>query len=823
MNDISRTSHSSLASSATVPRSSEPRFPSAPRIPDPPGEIGNNVSKFSVWPFRKASNKSRNVSSPKRGAPILERSLSEPNSPTEPTMATARTNRKEGDKPNYIIMARDLLNDTKVRFEGHRKEWSEFYDRYNQLFANGQPIYGKIVKPNTPKPNAQDVAKFLINDIKAVLEDLDKEELMGQFKGKLRTMRVMETAPALPSGPQLRPWFDLSTVNPAVLEKTERHRSINPEGTWHTHSYSRHFSSHFPIHQNRNRIMTRSDPQAPRSGSQRDLRVGFSNISSKDSEGSDVDEWELARINLPRELGKLREKPSSSAQPVEQITEDHRHQSYDSIHRMYRRPQPEFTPQERFTPDPILTPSPPPVPDSPESMNPSAYLLPEFENLGESSAPSVKNKVTRAEIQRPPTFIMYPGPEGSPAKAEKERWIPPASAPAHVSAVTVPETRVPDSPVTGTGVYEGDRRRKRSMSLDHQVREVAIYTSQSRINTMRDRHRDMREKEREYHDRERGSGRERDGYRIERDEYISERERDEYRGGKERDGYRSGRDRDRDRDRGLEQATRNRDYKEKGKGREKEETKTEIETRERTRDGYRDRERFREEDRQWDEDRYRDKYRDRDREAERERDRDRDREEGGGRERVRERERNRDREKDRHASTRNKYDEVQKDYGDPRTTREKDKDNTRRRERDREPEYRDKLSDKERRRERERERDRDKEGDRNKRLDFDYDRRERLAVVPSQAFAGQSTHVPNTMADVSGSASPRKLRSPPVPPSLPESPIPSAVYTPTTAHTMLKYDVARDAVRPPNPNSESRFLEILTSPISPMTSNLPRT
>lgn len=59
-----------------------------------------------------------------------------------------------------------------------------------------------------------------------MLEDLDKEELMGQFKGKLRTMRVMETAPALPSGPQLRPWFDLSTVNPVsslfCLEKQDR-------------------------------------------------------------------------------------------------------------------------------------------------------------------------------------------------------------------------------------------------------------------------------------------------------------------------------------------------------------------------------------------------------------------------------------------------------------------------------------------------------------------------------------------------------------------------------------------------------------------------
>lgn len=29
----------------------------------------------------------------------------------------------------------------------------------------GQPINGKIVKYNTPKPNAQDVAKWLVRDI----------------------------------------------------------------------------------------------------------------------------------------------------------------------------------------------------------------------------------------------------------------------------------------------------------------------------------------------------------------------------------------------------------------------------------------------------------------------------------------------------------------------------------------------------------------------------------------------------------------------------------------------------------------------------------
>jgi hypothetical protein len=47
-----------------------------------------------------------------------------------------------------------------------------------------------------------------------VLEDLDKEELMGQFKGKIRTMRVTETAPTLPSEGPSRPWFDPSIVNP---------------------------------------------------------------------------------------------------------------------------------------------------------------------------------------------------------------------------------------------------------------------------------------------------------------------------------------------------------------------------------------------------------------------------------------------------------------------------------------------------------------------------------------------------------------------------------------------------------------------------------
>ncbi len=38
-----------------------------------------------------------------------------------------------------------------------------------RLFAMGQPINGKIVKYNTLKPNAQDVAKLLFRDIQVII------------------------------------------------------------------------------------------------------------------------------------------------------------------------------------------------------------------------------------------------------------------------------------------------------------------------------------------------------------------------------------------------------------------------------------------------------------------------------------------------------------------------------------------------------------------------------------------------------------------------------------------------------------------------------
>lgn len=63
----------------------------------------------------------------------MERSLSEPNSPTEPTSAAGTANQeKAGAKPNYIAMALELLNESKVRFDGHEKDWMKFHDRYQK-------------------------------------------------------------------------------------------------------------------------------------------------------------------------------------------------------------------------------------------------------------------------------------------------------------------------------------------------------------------------------------------------------------------------------------------------------------------------------------------------------------------------------------------------------------------------------------------------------------------------------------------------------------------------------------------------------------------
>lgn len=101
--------------------------------PDSMEHNGNPPKGF--WPFRRGNQHrsgQRNFVPPKRGAPLLERSLSEPNSPTEPNNTATESKDRVDEKPNYISTARDLLYDSKVRFDGHEKEWSAFRDRYHQ-------------------------------------------------------------------------------------------------------------------------------------------------------------------------------------------------------------------------------------------------------------------------------------------------------------------------------------------------------------------------------------------------------------------------------------------------------------------------------------------------------------------------------------------------------------------------------------------------------------------------------------------------------------------------------------------------------------------
>ncbi|KAF9450472.1 hypothetical protein P691DRAFT_465994 [Macrolepiota fuliginosa MF-IS2] len=137
-----------------------------------------NTSPRGLWFFKKPNHNrtGSRSSTPSKlgGSPLMERSLSEPNSPTEPTSASAFYERA-GTRPNYISKALELLDSSTVRFAGHEDDLSKFYDRYHKLFANGQPINGKIVRRDTPKPNAQDVARLLVRDIEAKLEEMDRE------------------------------------------------------------------------------------------------------------------------------------------------------------------------------------------------------------------------------------------------------------------------------------------------------------------------------------------------------------------------------------------------------------------------------------------------------------------------------------------------------------------------------------------------------------------------------------------------------------------------------------------------------------------------
>jgi len=112
----------------------------APPLNLTPVELWENdgPSIKGFWLFKK-NNQNRagpkNVSSKRAGvtgAPSLERSWSEPNSPTEPTGAGLTGREKSESKVNYITTAEKLLEESKVRFYGNIKPWEEFSERFKK-------------------------------------------------------------------------------------------------------------------------------------------------------------------------------------------------------------------------------------------------------------------------------------------------------------------------------------------------------------------------------------------------------------------------------------------------------------------------------------------------------------------------------------------------------------------------------------------------------------------------------------------------------------------------------------------------------------------
>jgi len=239
----------------------------------------------------------------------------------------------------------------------------------------------------------------------------------------------------------------------------------------------------------------------------------------------------------------------------------------------------------------------------------------------------------------------------------------------------------------------------------------------------------------------------------------------------------------------------------------------------------RDRDREKEKGKERDRGRQRDKERDREKVRDRDKDRERDRDKEQDRERGKDREREREKDKDKCGGTRIKNLEGERDRERRDSGGRRNKDQNRGRDKLRD---RDRGKEKERDRDnglndrgqkRDRERDRDRDRDRNhKDRNYDHNRaeRERLTNPPSPALVLASAGF--APSDVTTSV-PGAYRDGPIPlgsaassgttPPLPPHSVPRAIY---------QLGVPMNG---PNPASDSRFMEILTSPVPAMHFNLP--
>ncbi|KXN84375.1 hypothetical protein AN958_12682 [Leucoagaricus sp. SymC.cos] len=458
-------------------------------------------SPKGFWLFKRNSQQrggSKNAPS-KRGAvraPPLERSWSEPNSPTDPTGAGFPGRGKNEDMTDYVSQSKKLLEEYEVRFDGNpsaRKLWADLNDRHKQLYTlKREPINNKLVKVNTLKPGAQDAAKSIMEELQAALEkaDLLLEEFPdpetipkgSEVDSKTQVTPQRSLTPDITSKPTSGPWFNPSSLNPAIFDKIDKHKSIHGEGTWHGHSRSRIAAPSrqipdFTAYVNRNREVVKANEL----DNERDVGKG------KERERNDRRDRDRVRDSDKTygvEGDREREQEAGYSREAERSRRDRSRHRRDNIPLIEYPSRPEPTSRERQISDPaVYTRSLHRRDPSPESIAPAVYTLAEDMEVRDGVNPSAETttggrNMAEIGVPRVPTMLAYPGSTYEEQLAagfgtmsprlnhagpspRNDRWNPPASAPLAPVAEVPSSSGVPESETT-----KSHRRRRRSRDRD---------------------------------------------------------------------------------------------------------------------------------------------------------------------------------------------------------------------------------------------------------------------------------------------------------------------------------------------------------------------
>jgi len=477
---------------------------------------------------------------------------------------------------------------------------------------------------------------------------------------------------------------------------------------------------------------------------------------------------EVGRDNGPERIyrDRDRDRDASPSRKPERGRRDRSNHHRDDIPLIENVLRPEPSRGRQISDPAVYTQSPYNRRASPDSLSPAIYTLAEdVEVRGGSSSikiPDGRNLVGIG-MPRAPTIVNYPDESAANGSFSPSLSLGGPSTrtdPRVAGLVASPLTPVAEVPGSSGPTNVGHRRRSRSRSLGHELNGKEYQESSL---------------PRSPKDPPRTRGKDEDIFRKQ------ERPRDK---GRNRDGRDRDRDRNRDRDRETEKS------------------------KERKRDRQRDKERGRE------------KLKDRDKDKERFRDQGQDRE----KEKDNDKERGREKDKDKYGATRikNLDGEPDRECQESGARREKDRNRDRDKPRDRDhikgKERDDGFKDKHKKRNRDRDRDRDRERN-HKDRERNYNRTgEQLTNTPSSALALPTARPASldAVTDVPGAYRDRLIPLGSVAPSR-NAPTPPHSFP----HIMNQFGVPMNGPFPPNPINDSRFTEILTSPVPPMHFNLP--